>query len=95
MPSVSCDRRSQVNIVPMFLRQIPVGGRFLLLRTGEKHLRTDRHGGWGWSASNIPAVCERTGKATTLHHSCHVKRVIRWGSPDPAAKNSNAPLLPA
>lgn len=67
----------------------------MLLRTREKYVRTDRHGGWGRSTSNIPVVCERTGKATTLHHSCHVKPVIRWVRPGAEAENSNAPLLAA
>lgn len=57
------------------LRQIPVGRRFVLLRTGEEYTRTDRRGVFGKSASSIPVTNERTGHQTTLHHSCHVKPI--------------------
>lgn len=59
--------------MPLFLRQIPVGARFKLCRTGQKYQRIARE---GQPISSIPVIKEQTGEKMTLHHSCHVKRIL-------------------
>lgn len=60
----------------MKLRHIPDGTRFVLCRTGERFtlLRRDIQ-----SPSGTCYVVQRDGEAreTTLHHSCHVKPILR------------------
>lgn len=60
-----------------FLRQLPDGTRFMLCRTGQKYclIRRDRIKG------RLRLVVQSDGSAQegSLHHSCHVKPVLRAG----------------
>ena len=58
------------------VRHMRPGDRFYLLRTMEKFIyvgrRATEFGGMGHFVSR-----ESDGRTTTLHHSCHVKRIVR------------------
>ena len=60
------------------LRMLPVGTRFYLLRTMEKFTLVaagpSAFGGYRYTVRR-----EGTTRTTDLHHSCHVKPVVRVG----------------
>lgn len=61
---------------PMTLRLLPVGFKFYLLRTGQKFKLVSA----GPSAlGGNKYIVQREGQTRTtwLHHSCHIKPVIR------------------
>lgn len=64
--------------MPLHLRELPKGTRFMLLRTRDKYTYL----GIGPSPYSgiLNHLCKRefgNGKVTTLHHSCHVKPIVR------------------
>lgn len=62
----------------MFLRQMKVGQRFVLVRTGEMYVLVRRE---IQSPAGTRYVVQRDGenRESTLHHSCHVKPIVRAG----------------
>ena len=64
--------------MPIHLRELPKGQRFVLIRTGDKFVYL----GVGVSpySGSYQHLCQReSGKVTSLHHSCHVKPIVRIG----------------
>ena len=64
--------------MPLHLRELPKGQRFVLIRTGDKFVYL----GVGVSpySGSYQHLCQREygdRKVTSLHHSCHVKPIIR------------------
>lgn len=58
------------------LRNLPDGTRFLLLRTGQKFTLLMRI--WEMGKTRYLVQDENASRAaSTLHHSCHVKPVVR------------------
>lgn len=60
----------------MPLRRVQPGQRFVLLRTMERYTLLERQIG---TPSGTRYVVQRHGsdKQSTLHHSCHVKPIVR------------------
>lgn len=59
----------------IFLRQLGIGVRFVLCRTGQKYVRSERtpkH-----YMNGVPVIDERDSRCTTLHHSCYVKPIVK------------------
>ena len=62
--------------MPLHLRELPEGARFMLIRTRERFTYI----GVGVSpySGSYQHMCQReSGKVTSLHHSCHVKPIVR------------------
>lgn len=59
-----------------FLRTLPDGERFVLCRTGQKFtlVRRERIK----NRMRIIVLEEATGRDGWLHHSCHVKPIVRF-----------------
>lgn len=58
------------------LRQINPGQRFVLIRTGERY-EFIRRSTEKWGGTRYVVKREGEAKETTLHHSCHIKPIIR------------------
>jgi hypothetical protein len=70
------DRRIQAGaFVTIYLRQLGSGVRFVLCRSGQKFLLVRRETVKG--RREIVVQLEGVGRKTTLHHSCHVKPLVR------------------
>ena len=63
---------------PMTLRLLPVGARFYLLRTMEKFTLIWR-GPSALGGFKYVVRLEGQERHWTLHHSCHVKPIVRVG----------------
>lgn len=62
-----------------FLRDLKPHTRFMLKRNGERYFLV---GPTLWKNKWVyQCIREADGKATTLHHSCHVKPIIRAEAP--------------
>ena len=64
--------------MPIHLRELPKGQRFVLMRTGDKFVYL----GVGVSpySGSYQYLCQREygdREVTSLHHACHVKPIIR------------------
>ncbi len=58
----------------MFLRELPEGARFMLKRTGQRFTFLGRY---LWK-NKWRYACQLEGEGlSTLHHSCHVKPIIK------------------
>ena len=64
--------------MPIHLRELQPNTRFLLLRTRQKYTYLGKKPSI-YSGLLVHAVIKEhgDGKQTTLHHSCHVKPIIR------------------
>ena len=60
---------------PIHLRDLPIGTRFMLMRTGQKFTLTSRT--WLMGKVQYFVVLGDCGRTSTLHHSCHVKPLVR------------------
>ena len=62
--------------MPLHLRELRKGQRFMLLRTRDKY--TYLGDGVSPYSGTYQHLCQRepSGKITSLHHSCHVKPII-------------------
>ena len=61
--------------MPLHLRELRKGQRFMLIRTRDKY--TYLGVGVSQVSGSYQHLCQReSGKVTSLHHSCHVKPVI-------------------
>lgn len=59
----------------MFLRELPRGARFVLKRTGQRFMFIGRS---SWKNKwRYYCLLEGEEKPMALHHSCHVKPIIR------------------
>lgn len=61
--------------MPIHLRQLPVGTRFVLKRTGQR-FRLVRREIATPSGTRYVVIRDGENRESSLHHSCHVKPII-------------------
>lgn len=64
------------------VRDIPVGMRFILIRTGQIFTRVEGFGmpNSPFQSISNPRVIRPDGEVSTLHHSSHVKPIYKYGA---------------